>query len=164
MEQTRKPPRNVRRKLRQARRNPLTARVCGHLTAKVGWVRAFGDETITEMPNMKDGGVAYCLVCLGQMAIRCAWCKNTIFIGDPVTLYHNIDGTIPEGATVHDPVRGSVVGCLGWNCAITGADRAGFWHPDPNNHGRGYVYRMMSPIEQMLVSGQMVIVEDIAKP
>lgn len=157
-------PRDVRRKMRKAQRNQQNARVCGHQTAKVGWIRAFGEETITEMPEMEGGGLAYCLDCLGKMAIRCAWCGKAIFIGNPVTLYSAQDRTIPEGATVYDAERGSVVGCLGWNCADTGADRAGFWLPDPNNPGTGYVHRIMTAYEQVMATGQIVIIEDTSRP
>jgi hypothetical protein len=113
------------------------------------------------MPLNKDGSVDYCLDCIGKMAIHCAWCGNPIFIADAVTLYTPNDKNfrIPDQAVVHsrDPLQ--LVGCLGWNCAMSGADRAGFWVPGDN--GKGKVHRVPSPLEIALGTGKEVIVSDV---
>ncbi len=95
------------------------------------------------------------------MAVQCAWCPNLVFIGDPITLYSPRDySRIPaERAIVFsiEPLR--YVGCLGWNCALTGADKAGFWLPDENGHG--YVKRVPTAFEEMLggaLSGSIEVV------
>lgn len=103
-----------------------------------------------------------------HMAIRCAWCGNRIFIGDPITLYtpltqeltQNNDFQVPENAVVYskDPLQ--LVGCLGWNCAESGADRAGFWVPGEN--GKGRVQRVQTAYEAILCSKEpfIMIVDD----
>jgi hypothetical protein len=114
------------------------------------------------MPLTGNGNPDYCLKCIAGMSIKCAWCENSIHIGDPVTLY------IPEPTYVapeyavrfHEDPR-CLVGCLGWNCASTGADRQGFWMPP------GRVKRIPSPIEMLMSSGdegKVVIVEDLSDP
>jgi len=105
---------------------------CGHKTVLKGKVEASGKHVTTTMPKNNEGSTDYCLECLGKMAIRCAWCGDPIFIGDAVTLYSPTkpnDVKMPEHAVVHDEIKGRkrYVGCLGWNCAETGGDRAGFW-------------------------------------
>jgi len=145
--------------MRIARR--FTATVCGHRTPSQGRVEAFGESITTNMP-VQQGKVSFCLGCLGKMAIRCAWCGSVIFVGDPVTLYIKPDSMdLLEGAVEYgdDPV--CVVGCLGWDCASTGADRAGFWLPD-NERRCGHVYRVKSPLEQALETGGVVLVNNVS--
>ena len=105
-----------------------TATKCGHRTQRTGQVSAFGQTITTKMPTNENGSMDYCLDCIGKMAIRCAWCGDPIFIGNPITLYtpHG-DFQVPEHAIVYNKEPLQLVGCLGWNCAETGADRAGFW-------------------------------------
>ncbi|MEO7617209.1 MAG: hypothetical protein ABIS59_00020, partial [Candidatus Saccharibacteria bacterium] len=101
----------------------LIATRCGHPTEVEGEVSAFGKITHTQMPS-PDGEVEFCLACIGDMAIRCAWCGEVIFIGDPVTLYSPERGfKAPEYAVEYK--NGQFVGCLSWDCADTGGDRSG---------------------------------------
>lgn len=130
---------------------------CNHVTKQGGKICAFGGKTMTIMPLDTKGLVDWCLDCLGKMAIQCAWCSNTIFIGDPITLYVPRDGDkfeIPKHAIVYNdnpnlPRR--FVGCL--NCSDIGGatDRAGFWLPGDN--GEGYVKRVATPYELIVASG-----------
>jgi len=99
-----------------------------------------------------NGEVEYCLGCLGKMTILCAWCKEPIFIGEPVTLYTPRDGSVPNHAKIHDENLLQLVGCLRWNCAESGADRAGFWMPGED--GEGKVERVPTPLE--IVFGQEI--------
>ena len=127
----------------------FTATKCGHRTKRCGAVSAFGRSIIVKMPVREDGSVDYCLDCIGKMAIRCAWCGNPIFIDDSVTLYTpRGDFQVPDHATVYREKPLQLVGCLGWNCADSGADRAGFWMPGEN--GKGCVQRMETPHEMIL--------------
>lgn len=136
---------------------------CGHHTRRNGEIIAFGHTITTKMPLNKLNGVDWCLACIQTMAIRCAWCSEPIFIGDPVTLYTpRKHVTIPEHAVIfnNDPVQ--LVGCLRWDCASTGADRAGFWLP--GNDGKGKVHRVPSPIEIAMGTGKGVVVGDLSSP
>ncbi|MCK4918671.1 MAG: hypothetical protein KAS02_02720 [Candidatus Pacebacteria bacterium] len=138
---------------------------CGHKTKIKGKITAFGQTTITKMPVNKDGSVDYCLDCIGKMAIRCAWCKEPIFIGDIITLYSPRDKdkfTLPENAVIYNEERMSVVGCGRTTCADTGADYAGSWIPDEN--GKGKVHRRPTMIEQSMANltegGNGVIIQN----
>lgn len=132
---------------------------CGHETLKKDKVAAFGTSCETEIPIV-DGKTDYCHRCLEKMAIRCAWCGEAIFIGDPITLYSPSDKNrkMPDYAVLHNEEHNSYVGCLRWNCTETGADRAGFWYPT------GKVYRVPSPIEMAMQSGDVVCVSDLSDP
>lgn len=127
------------RELREAYANPVMAG-CGHLTSRDVIVWLDDECTVTSMSSQVKPEV--CGDCLTAMVIRCAWCGRAIFIGDPVTLYSARSGELPElpdRAVVFDQDRATLVGCLGGNCADTGADRVGFWIPDPTNPGHGHV-------------------------
>lgn len=132
------------------RRTPrYIATKCGHPTKQRGTVSAFEHTITTQMPQNEYGSVDYCLECIGKMAIKCAWCGNPIFIGDPVTLYTpQGDFKIPEYAVINNEKPLQLVGCLRWNCADTGADRAGSWLP--NNDDKGYVHRIPTAYERIL--------------
>lgn len=129
---------------------------CGHKTRKKDVLNAFGQTIHCEIPIDKDGLTSHCHQCLEKMTIRCAWCGKPIFIGDPVTLYlpRDKDIKMPDYAVSYK--NNAFVGCLGWDCAGSGVDRAGFWYPP------GQVHRVLSPLEQCLQSGEMVIVEDLS--
>lgn len=128
---------------------------CGHLTRKKDTVTAFGKIIECEIP-LHNGFAEYCHACLAKMAIRCAWCGEPIFIGDPITLYspNSKDVEMPKYAVPYE--NGTFVGCLRWNCADSGADRSGFWMPPDE------VYRVLSPMEQCLRSGDVVVVGDLS--
>lgn len=141
-------------------RKRMTASVCGHKTFVKGSVTAFGQTTRTVMP-LKDGRPEYCLDCITDMAVQCAWCTLPIFIGDAVTLYspREIEYEVPSFAVVYSEVPPRLVGCLRWDCAQTGADRAGVWLP--NSIGKGHVKRMPTVFEQMFgakVGGSLKLV------
>jgi hypothetical protein len=159
------------RQLQNAYAHPVRAR-CGHLTSLQAIVWRGDEAKVTDMSSQDQPEV--CGDCLAAMAISCAWCGEAIFIGDPVTLYsarREKIAELPEGAVLYLPdyMEGgsrayiTAVGCLGWNCADTGADRAGFWLPDPNRPGHGYV----KPVESMYTRAMrdgIAIVEDMSKP
>lgn len=160
----------------------LTATICGHQTHLKGPVTALGESITTTMPRNEDGSTDYCLDCIGKMAIRCAWCGGTIFIGDPVTLYTprsaesfrksdettfvsapGVDFQIPNHAVVFNTSPLQLVGCLRMSCAGSGADRAGFWVPRPDNVGG--VQRVQTAFEQILANGgNAVIIGDVNDP
>lgn len=134
---------------------------CGHFTQIEGNIEAFGKTGKVKMPLNEVGGVDYCLECVGQMAIRCAWCKEVIWIGEPITLYTPMEAfEVPEGAIIYNQDPLQLVGCLGWNCADTGADRAGFWLP--GDGGKGVVYRVISGVEEAMMTQEISIVGDLS--
>jgi hypothetical protein len=139
----------------------FVAKKCGHTTDASGPVSAFGVTITTEMP-VEDGEVDWCLGCLSAMAISCAWCGHPIFIGNPVTLNVARDPkfAVIEHAVVYSEHPFRLVGCLRWDCAETGADRAGFWLP--GDDGIGIVHRVMSPLEQAMTTGNGVVVQDLS--
>jgi len=131
----------------------------GHMTRLKGPVHAFGKISDGQIQPEKNGKVSYCLQCIEAMTIQCAWCGEHILPGEPITLYTPRDKnyTIPEGAVTYsqDPLR--LVGCLRFDCAQTGADRAGFWVPP------GQVEPVMSPLEACMLSGGVVVVPDMGR-
>lgn len=146
-----------------AQLNPRRYRAtkCGHRTKRTGGVSAFGHRIVTKMPINEDGSMDYCLDCIGKMAIQCAWCGNPIFIGRPITLYSPVgDFKVPEHAVIYEKEPLQLVGCLGWNCADSGADRAGFWMPGED--GKGRVERVPNVYEMILATkgSSVVLVND----
>jgi hypothetical protein len=136
---------------------------CGHRTKRSGPVSAFGCTITTKMPKNDGGSVDYCLDCIGKMTIKCAWCSDPIFIGNPITLYTpRGEFQVPEHAVVYNKEPLQLVGCLGWNCADTGADRSGFWLPGED--GKGRVQRMPTAYEAILGAKEpsMMIVGDLS--
>lgn len=133
---------------------------CGHQTLLKGTMTAYNGETIERTLILNDQGtVRYCLACHEKMIIPCAWCGLPILTGDPITLYTPRDPVYkpPDGARVYKDDPFQLVGCLRWDCAQTGADRAGFWMPP------GEVERVLSPLEQIMLdpTHQVVIVGDL---
>lgn len=142
-------------------RKTYVANLCGHRTKLTGQLCSHGHNHTMSMPLAENGQPEHCLDCIGKMSIKCAWCENTIDIGDPVTLYvQNESFVIPQHAVRYgeDPIR--LVGCLGWECAQSGADRQGFWMPP------GIVERVPSPIELLLFGEKAseVITNDLSDP
>lgn len=142
-----------------------TAKVCGHKTKLNGLTSSFGDYYKMSMPKNEHGSTDFCLECIGNMAIRCAWCGEPIWVGDPVTLYCvNIPFVPPKHAVRYDKDETCFVGCLRSGCCHTGADRQGFWDPP------GEVYRVPSPIEMMMSvlkkgeKPQAIIIQDLSDP
>lgn len=143
-------------------RKTYAANVCGHRTKKTGKVTSRGESYAISMPLSKNGSPDYCLDCIAKMSIGCAWCERSIHIGDPVTLYMPRETfKVPEHAVRYDEDDRFLVGCLGWECAETGADHQGFWMPP------GKVARVPSPIETLMLGGddsKAVIVGDLSDP
>ena len=143
-------------------RKTYTANICGHHTKKTGKVVSHGVSHQIGMPLANNGNPDYCLKCIGEMSIKCAWCKSPINIGDPVTLYiPNESSGVPSYAVRYDKDPRCLVGCLGWNCASTGGDRQGFWVPP------GKVKRVPSPIEMLMEGGsetKAVVIGDLSDP
>lgn len=140
------------------------ANVCGHATNQSGKVtNPFGEEGDLQMPLADNGHPDYCLECVAAMSVRCAWCGKSIDVGDPVTLYVPKESFVAPDYAVRHEEGGhvSLVGCLRWECASSGADRQGFWYPP------GKVKRVPSPVELALASpGGMssVFVPDVSDP
>ncbi len=67
---------------------------------------------------------------------------------------------VPDYAVVYRKNPLTLIGCLGWNCADTGADRAGFWLPGEDGQGR--VKRVQTAYEAILGAEEpsMMIVSD----
>jgi hypothetical protein len=113
-----------------------------------------------------NGRLPFCTACYARLAVPCAWCCQPIFLGDPVTLYTRVATyTPPAEAICYDGQQ--FVGCLRAGCAMTAADRSGFWLPDPVT-GMGRVERVASPLEilaRLLQSGSthLFIVGDISE-
>jgi hypothetical protein len=130
---------------------------CGHRAKWKTRLVVNGREGLYTLANKE-----YCPQCFAGAAIKCAWCGDTIFPGDPITLYTpKKDFAIPEHAVVHktDPLE--LVGCFDWNCAESGADRRGFWVMP------GKVQRVLSPLEMIFANGPLgkpVIVNDLSDP
>jgi hypothetical protein len=138
------------------------AKKCGHTTKRSGMMDVFGHTIIMTMPKNKDFSVDYCISCVSKMSIRCAWCGKPIVIGDPVTLYSpaKADYKVPEYAVWHDKKEKQLVGCLRWECADTGMDRAGFWLPP------GKVERVPTAVEMIFAAGgkKGLIINDLHNP
>ena len=169
---------NATRQLRKT----YIANACGHQTKKTGEVRANGARYILSLPLWKNGNPDYCIDCIANMSIKCAWCSHPIRVGDPITLYSpgprmdfisseepsevqrvraQDDFVVPDHAVVYcdDPLM--LVGCLRWDCADSGMDRQGFWFAP------GKVHRVLSPIEMLLAGGgdsRAVVVGDLSDP
>ena len=140
-----------------------TTAECGHKTKWRGIVGPYDDRREINLHSEKNGKPDYCLKCIENTTIRCAWCNEIILPNDPITLYgaENDGGFVPKKWVQiynNDGKSTTYVGCLRWDCAETGADRAGFWRMP------GKVERHPTPIEECLNSGEMVIVENLSKP
>jgi len=122
----------------------------------------FGKETEITFRSFKKEELEYCHKCLGEMSIRCAWCGEVIFIGDPITLYSPVkkDHKLPDYAVLYNKEENQYVGCLGWDCAQTGGDRAGFWVPP------GKVHRVATAWETLIQNpdAKCIIGSNLEKP
>lgn len=141
-------------------RETYVANICGHKTKKKGRIVSLGEGHIMDMPLSENGNPDHCLECIAAMSIKCAWCSGPIHIGSPVTLYVPKESfEVPDHAVRFQDDPQCLVGCLGWDCAGSGMDRAGFWYPP------GKVYRVPTPMEMALASGgRAVIVHDLGNP
>jgi len=138
---------------------------CGHKTKIKGDIEVFlGKSMVHSKANISlildnNGNVSHCFECIEEISIRCAWCGGTILPEDPITLYYATtkDFIPPEYAIEYNPGnhdRPSYVGCLRWDCAETGGDMCGHWGFDKQ------VHRSLSPIEQCILTGKPVVVNN----
>jgi hypothetical protein len=136
-----------------------TTAECGHATRRRGILQVDEGYLLVHCPAPQP---LFCLDCLTQHTIPCAWCGCSILPGDPVTLYSPTNPAfMPKSRGVvrfsDNPV--TYVGCLRPDCAETGADRAGFWCPPEG------VRRVPSVIETLLANpGKGVLLENVADP
>lgn len=134
-------------------RRTHTATICKHRTKIKGVITAFGENSTLTMPNPPE----YCLRCIEKMSIRCAWCGKSITIGDGITLYSpKLGCEIPAHAVKFSDDPQCLVGCLRWNCCISGADINGSWVPP------GKVEYSPSPMELALITGKTVFVSQMS--
>jgi len=130
------------------------ATVCGHKTKLIEKVNIYGEEMKLLVPKNHE----YCQQCLAGMSIKCAWCGQSIRVGDPITLYTPSESfKVPDYAVVYKTNPLQLVGCLRFDCAC-GVDRAGFWYPP------GKVERVLSPLEMVLATDDVVICNDLTNP
>ena len=59
-------------------RPTLKGAICGHKTKRAGEITVHDKSCVMEMPVNDDGHPDYCLSCIADMAIRCAWCGGTL--------------------------------------------------------------------------------------
>jgi len=129
-----------------------TANRCGHQTKQEGFITCGEHTIIMAMPLAENGHPEYCLDCIGNMTIQCAWCDRRIPIGSPITLYIPKESyAVPNHAVCYtEDDSKALVGCLGSECADAGMDRAGFWLPGED--GRGRVQRVPTIMETLLAN------------
>ncbi len=121
------------------------ASICGHRTRRKGRVSAFCRTIKLKMPLNYEGGVDYCLKCIGEMTIRCALCREPIFIGSPVSLKIPVDQDfkVPEHSVIYRHKPLTVITCLGVDCADGAIDMCGRWLPDRG--GKGHIVLALPP-------------------
>ncbi len=109
----------------------LTAR-CSHRTKLVGLVKRLGGPAIYYLPISRQGIPEYCHRCLDEMEIPCAWCGESINIGDFVTLTDvtNVEVKLSHRAVIYWVAkRKMAVGCWRFDCADGIDPVAGIWTP-----------------------------------
>lgn len=134
--------------------------MCGHRTRLSGFVDIFGERTRVRINLDEERRPQYCIRCLGKMCIQCGWCGETIYIGDPVTLYTpagDFAGVrLPKRAHIYNTLPLQIVNCMRRGCAISDGDRLGFWLA--GDSGEGYLMRVPSIVEVMVNFGKPAIV------
>lgn len=100
---------------------------CGHRAPRKFTLSVYG-ATIKSL-DVYGKCPACCLKEIAETVIRCASCGLSIFVGDPVALYHpqteGLDLSIATFASKH-----AVVGCLRWDCCAMPGLFAGHWMID----------------------------------
>lgn len=141
-----------------------TANICGHKTEMSGIILVRGKMYDMSMPQSDNGLPDYCLNCIAEMSIRCAWCGGNITIGDPVILGVPDQGfKVPEYAVYHHEAgQSALVGCIKGECSDSIMLVSGIWMPP------GIVLRVPSPLQLCIqgVNGEgpsMVIVDNVQK-
>ncbi len=130
---------------------------CGHSAKRHTFLSIDGTHAgLYTIPCEND----YCPQCFKNAAIKCAWCSELILPGSPVTLYTPMDvSKLPSHAVFYKKLpEVQVVGCLRWECADSGADRAGFWEMP------GQVLRVASPLEMAFATGEVQVTQNLADP
>jgi len=115
-----------------------TATTCGHKTKARGFMNDDDYTSVITTPLAENGIPDYCINCIGNMSINCAWCGNLITIGDPITLYLPQETyQIPNYAVPYtrSDTKNALIGCLKWRCPKNPNDRAGFWVLGENGQG-----------------------------
>lgn len=136
---------------------------CGHQTLIYGSAKAHdGSVRDIKLDDQNEAGVPpICLNCFEKAIIPCAWCGQSIFPGDPVTLHllrDNVFFQPPTKAVVYSEDPLCYVGCLRASCTDSGVDRQGFWTPNG-------VHRVLSPLEQLMISGDdILVIESLSDP
>ncbi len=106
-------------------RKTYQANKCGHITKRKGLIYDGHKKICWEIPLIDNGNPNYCLDCVGNMSILCAWCNQPITVDSLVTLYdYNKDFIIPDHAVRYDT---ALVGCIRQNCAHKKEDARGVW-------------------------------------
>ena len=140
---------------------------CGHRTKLKGKLSTFGETCECEIKIPRgEKSPEYCLDCLSKMGIKCGWCKETIFVGDIITLYSpNKDKKWQEmkndsEVVIHNEEHKQIVGCGRTSCADSGMDYAGSWEPP------GKVYRRPTAVEMLMANpdAKMVLNNDAKNP
>lgn len=107
----------------------VRASICEHFTKLRGLIAALGEIRFCEL-HLQYGETDYCLFCLAEKTIRCAWCGKPIFVGDPVTACpSNPDIPIPDYAVFVRQNPPILVGCLRPECCSKRRSN-GFWWPN----------------------------------
>ena len=135
---------------------------CGHKAKRRTVLTINGNSGVFVIGKKRE----YCPQCFAKASIRCAWCGDTIIPGDAITLYTPLDNDfkIPSHAIVYKNTPAlQLVGCMGWECAHSGADFAGFWVMP------GKVQLAMSPIGMLMANlskgdSGPIIVNDVSNP
>lgn len=143
-----------------------TANKCGHKTKERGFMNDDDYTSVITTPLAENGIPDYCINCIGNMSINCAWCGNLITIGDPITLYAPKEiYRVPDYAVSYtrSDDKKVLIGCLRWYCANSMDDRAGFWVLGKN--GLGIVSRTHTSFEVPLVhpDPNTVTVDDVTE-
>ncbi len=134
---------------------------CGHVAKRKTLVVHEGESNVFVLPQSHE----FCPDCWPKQAIKCAWCGEPIYLGDPVTLYspNNSNFVVPAHAMVYQQKPLQLVGCMGWDCALSGMDRAGFYVAP------GKIQRVQTGMEQMLLriaggNNEPLVISDISDP
>ncbi len=106
-------------------RETYHANKCGHITKLKGLMYDGIKKVIWRLPLSDNGNPNYCLDCVGDMSILCAWCNQPITVGSLVTLYEYDRNFIIPRHAIHCGT--ALVGCLRQNCTHKKEDVRGVW-------------------------------------
>lgn len=63
---------------------------CGHTTKLRGSITKFSEEPREIVLLFENGKINFCLHCLEEAIIACAWCGKSIYPDEPITLYRQV--------------------------------------------------------------------------